>query len=157
MPSDAWEVTSGSRKRCSWEQQAAFGREKMTTHSTLLLDKRVGRHSHWDRTETKQWGGEVSAGMPWEEAWGAWAGGKQRCQEVGSCEVRGVEGSAGRPEHLVGTSHVPWRLLSRTALQRGSQRPAATVTQVLHEEDAHVDSNMWPRARLPLPVWSLRG
>lgn len=68
----------------------------MTTHSAFLLNKRVGRHSHWDRTEMKQRGGEVSAGMPWEEAWGAWAGWKQHCQEVGRCEVRGSGGQRWR-------------------------------------------------------------
>ena len=26
----------------------------MTTHSVFLLDKRVGRNSHWDRMEMKQ-------------------------------------------------------------------------------------------------------
>ena len=49
----------------------------MTTHSVFLLDKRVGRNSHWDRMEMKQRGGEVRAGMPWEEAWGAWKAGSR--------------------------------------------------------------------------------
>lgn len=84
-------------------------------------------------------------------------GWKQHCRGRAGVRSGGMEGSAGGPEHVVATNHLPQRLFSRTALQRGSQRPAATVTQVPHEEDAHVDSNMWPRARLPLPVWSPRG
>lgn len=36
----------------------------------FLLDKRVGRNSHWDRMEMKQRGGEVRARMPREDTWG---------------------------------------------------------------------------------------
>lgn len=45
--------------------------EKVTTHSVFLLDEGVGRNPHGDRVEMRPRGGEVSAGMPWEEAWGA--------------------------------------------------------------------------------------
>lgn len=65
----------------------------MATHSVFLLDKRVGRNSHWDRMEMKQRGGEVRARMPREDTWGVWKAGSSIARRS-RCEVRGVDGSA---------------------------------------------------------------